>query len=71
MDQINPRTKNGQFFGLVCFAGEMIRKIADIKMLEDPTDGETVSDYINQNVEEAMAIFDEFCIYLAKEILNL
>lgn len=71
MYQINPRTRKGKFFGLDCSSIEMIRKIAEIKLLEDTKDGETVFEYINQNDEEAMAIFDEFCIYLATQILNL
>ncbi|WP_160724896.1 ROK family protein [Bacillus sp. USDA818B3_A] len=71
MHQINPVTKTGQYFGLDCSAVEMVRRIAEIKKLEDPTDGETVFEFIKQNDKEAIAVFDEFCIYLATQILNL
>lgn len=71
MNNINPLTKEGQFFGLNCSAVEMIRRIADSKRLEDPTDGETVFEYIKQNDEEANNFFNEYCIYLATQILNL
>ncbi|TWE09122.1 putative NBD/HSP70 family sugar kinase [Neobacillus bataviensis] len=71
MNNINPASKTGQFFGLDCSAVEMVRRIAAIKNLEDPTDGEKVFEYIKQNDEEATTIFNEYCIYLATQILNL
>jgi predicted NBD/HSP70 family sugar kinase len=71
MNQIDPLTRKAQFFGLECSAVEMVRKIAEIKKFEDPTDGERVFEYIKQNDEEANAIFNEYCIHLATQILNL
>lgn len=71
MNHIDPLTRKAHFFGLECSAVEMVRRIAEIKKLEDPTDGERVFEYITQNDEEANAIFNEYCIYLATQILNL
>ncbi|MCM3213683.1 ROK family protein [Niallia taxi] len=71
MDNIDLQTRVGQFFGFACSAVEMIRRIAEVKKLQDKTDGESVFKYIVNNDEEAMVIFDEFCIHLATQILNL
>jgi predicted NBD/HSP70 family sugar kinase len=71
MNQIDPLTKKAQFFGLECSAVEMVQRIAEIKKLEDQTDGERVFEYIKQNDEEANAIFNAYCITLATQILNL
>jgi predicted NBD/HSP70 family sugar kinase len=71
MNQINPNTRKAEYFGLVCSAVDMVRRIAEIKKLEDPTDGETVFKYIKNNDLEANTIFNEYCIYLAAQILNL
>ncbi|TRZ40501.1 ROK family protein [Niallia circulans] len=71
MDNIEIQTRVGQFFGFACSAVEMIRRIAELKKLTDKTDGESVFKYIVNKDEEAMVIFDEFCIHLATQILNL
>jgi predicted NBD/HSP70 family sugar kinase len=71
INQIDPVTREASVFGLTGSAVEMIKKIAIVKQLEDVTDGETVFKYINERDEEAMAIFDEYCIHVATQILNL
>ncbi|MFK4302954.1 putative NBD/HSP70 family sugar kinase [Paenibacillus sp. RC254] len=70
MHQFNPETKTGQYFGLDCSAVNMIRRIAEIKKV-DSADGEVIFEYIMQGDAEANAIFDEYCLYLAIQILNL
>jgi len=71
MDKINTETKMAQYFGSDCSAVQMVRRIGEAKNLEDPTDGEAVFEYIINQDKEANAIFDEYCIYLASQILNL
>ncbi|WP_342043387.1 ROK family protein [Bacillus sp. OTU2372] len=71
LNQINPQTRAAEYFGLICSAVDMVRRIAEIKKLEDSTDGEQVFKYINNNDVEANAIFNEYCINLAAQILNL
>jgi len=71
MNQIDSIKKEAHYFGLDCSAVEMVRQIAEIKQLDDKTDGEAVFEYINQQDQEAMAIFDHYCIQLAAQIYNL
>jgi predicted NBD/HSP70 family sugar kinase len=71
MDELDIKTKEATFFGLDGSAVRMVRRIAELKNLADPTDGEKVFDYINQSDEEANAIFNEYCLYVASQILNL
>lgn len=71
MDKINLTTSKASFFGYHCSAVEMIRQIADLKQLKDQTDGEAVFDLINKHDIEASAIFDQYCLHLAVQILNL
>ena len=70
-NEINPETKEVEYFGLVCSAVEMVRKIAEIKKLEDTTDGKQVFKFIEDNDDEANDIFNKYCLYLAAQILNL
>lgn len=71
MNQIDLTTREAHYFGRDCSAVKMVRHIAEIKQLGDPTDGEAVFEFINQQDEEATAIFDEYCIQLAAQIYNL
>lgn len=71
MDKIDMTSRKAQFFGSDCSAVRMVRLIGEAKQLDDPTDGEAVFEYINNQDEEANEIFNEFCFYLASQILNL
>lgn len=71
MDRIDPVTRKASFFGYDGSAVEMVRRIAEMKQLEDPTDGGAVFEFIIQMDKEAMEVFDEYCIFLAAQILNL
>jgi predicted NBD/HSP70 family sugar kinase len=71
MNCMDPATKSGNYLGLVCSSVEMIRKIAAIKNIKDPTDGKVAFEYINQQDEEANKIFNEYCFSLANQIINL
>jgi predicted NBD/HSP70 family sugar kinase len=71
MNSIDPKTKEAEFFGYNGSAVEMVRKIAERKQLEDATDGVGVFEYINNHDREAIEIFDEYCIQIATQILNL
>jgi predicted NBD/HSP70 family sugar kinase len=71
MDGFDPITKRASFVGYDCSAVRMVQRIAEVKQLENLKDGEAVFEFINRNDEEAMAIFDEFCLNLAVQILNL
>jgi predicted NBD/HSP70 family sugar kinase len=71
MDQLDLKTKEATFFGFDGSAVRMVRRIAELKNLDDRTDGEKVFEYINQSDEEANAIFNEYCFYVASQILNL
>nr|WP_263327727.1 ROK family protein [Neobacillus sp. Marseille-Q6967] len=71
MDQIDPVTRKASYFGYDGSAVVMVRTIAERKQLEDPSDGEAVFEFINKNDEEAMEVFDEYCIHIAAQILNL
>ncbi|MNW41479.1 Beta-glucoside kinase [compost metagenome] len=71
MTHLDLSAKKAEYFGMACSAVEMVKQIAEIKNLDDPTDGEAVFEYINQQDEEANAIFNEYCLYLAAQILNL
>jgi predicted NBD/HSP70 family sugar kinase len=71
MDRLDIKTKEATFFGLDGSAVNMVRRIAELKNHDDLTDGEKVFDYINKGDEEANAIFNEYCLYVASQILNL
>ncbi|CAM5730227.1 putative Glucokinase [Streptomyces afghaniensis 772] [Streptomyces afghaniensis] len=71
MNGLNLQTKEATYFGLICSAVEMVKRIAAIKKIEDITDGVAVFNYINNKDPEAAAIFDEYCLHLATQILNL
>ncbi|MGW9102964.1 ROK family protein [Priestia megaterium] len=71
MSEIDPVTKEAQFVGLECSAVEMVKKIAQIKQLEDSTNGKAVFEYINQQDKEAMKVFDDYCTQIASLVLNM
>ncbi|MGM0904172.1 MAG: ROK family protein [Bacillota bacterium] len=71
MDRIDPVTRGASFFGYNGSAVEMVRKIAELKQLQDVTDGGAVFEFINQHDREAMEVFDKYCIHIASQILNL
>ncbi|MCM3214032.1 ROK family protein [Niallia taxi] len=71
MSNLDPNTKETSFMGTLGSGALMVRSIAEGKQLEDLTDGEAVFNYINNGDVEAMKIFDEFCIHVAGQILNL
>jgi predicted NBD/HSP70 family sugar kinase len=71
MDRLDIETKEATFFGLDGSAVNMVRRIAELKNHDDLTDGEKVFDYINKGDEEANAIFNEYCLYVASQIMNL
>lgn len=71
MNQIDPVTRKARYFGYDGSAVVMVRKIAERKQLEDLTDGEAVFEFINKHDKEAMEVFDEYCIHIATQILNL
>lgn len=71
MSNIDTSTKKGRFVGNDCSAVKMIKHIAETKQLHDLTDGEAVFDYINSGDKVANEIFDEYCLYIAAQIMNL
>lgn len=71
MSNLDPNTKETSFMGALGSGALMVRRIAEVKQLDDLTDGEAVFNYINNGDVEAMKIFDEFCIHVAGQILNL
>ncbi len=71
MSNLDPITRETNFMGALGSGALMVRSIAEIKQLEDLTDGEAVFNYINNGDEEALKIFDEFCMHVAGQILNL
>ena len=71
MSNIDIATKKGRFVGNDCSAVKMVKHIAEIKQLDDLTDGVAVFDYINSGDKEANEIFDEYCLYIAAQIMNL
>lgn len=71
MSEVDLVTKEAQFVGLECSAVEMVKKIAQIKQLEDSTNGEAVFEYINQQDKEAMKVFDYYCTQIASLVLNM
>ncbi|WP_462411610.1 ROK family protein [Neobacillus sp. Marseille-QA0830] len=71
MSEVNGQTKEGEFVGSQSSAVRMVSRIAELKKLDNPTDGEAVFDFINGHDKEANAIFDEYCIHLGTLILNL
>lgn len=71
MSAMDPDTQEATYFGLECSAVEMVRRIGEMKGLQDPTDGEAVFAFINQQDEEATAIFNAYCMKVAVQIMNL
>ncbi|NHC43204.1 ROK family protein [Bacillus sp. MM2020_1] len=71
MNEVNSQTREGEFVGTVCSAVQMVARIAEVKKLKEPANGEVVFEFINGHDKEANAIFDEYCIQLAALILNL
>lgn len=71
MSEVSPATKEAQFVGLECSAVEMVKQIAELKQLEDHTDGLAVFEYINNGDEEAMKVFDDYCTQIAALVLNM
>lgn len=71
MHDINFENMQGRYFGLDCSAVQMIEKIATIKGLGDKKDGEAVFQFIKQNDDQANKIFDDYCLLLASQIINL
>lgn len=71
MHDLNLENRQGRYFGLDCSAVQMIEKIATLKELDDKKDGEAVFQFIKQNDEQANQVFDEYCLVLASQILNL
>lgn len=67
----NPETKKGDYVGFACSAVDMVERIGQAKNLENPTDGEKVFEYINQNDSEANEIFNQYCLMIANQIMNL
>lgn len=71
MSHLDPVTREASFMGYLGSGVEMVRRIAELKQLEDVTDGEAVFDFIKQKDLGALKIFDEFCLQVAGQILNL
>ncbi|WP_160719549.1 ROK family protein [Bacillus sp. USDA818B3_A] len=71
MNEVNPQTREGKFVGSECSAVQLVNRIAEVKKLKDPANGEAVFEFINAQDKEANAIFDEYCIQLGTMILNL
>lgn len=71
MSNIHSTTLEATYFGWECSAVEMVRQIGEMKGLDDPTDGEQVFQFINQRDPEAIAVFDNYCLHVAVQILNL
>ena len=71
MNEVNSQTRVGKFIGSECSAVQMVNRIAEVKKMKDPANGEAVFDFINGHDKETNAIFDEYCIQLGALILNL
>ncbi|KQY94351.1 ROK family transcriptional regulator [Paenibacillus sp. Root52] len=71
MSHVNSITGEANFFGLDCSAVAMVQKIGEMKQLEDPSDGEAVFNMINAGDLEANQVFDEYCLMVAAQIMNL
>lgn len=71
MHDINHENRQGRYFGLDCSAVQMIEKIATLKELDDKKDGKAVFQFIKQNDEQANKVFDDYCLLLASQIINL
>lgn len=69
--QFDPHTKQEKYVGFDCSAVDMVKRIGQAKKLDDPTEGEKAFEYINQNDPEAMEIFDQYCLMIANQIMNL
>ncbi|AYV66121.1 ROK family protein [Niallia circulans] len=71
MSSLNPITRETSFMGALGSSALMVRRVAEVKQLGDVTDGEAVFNFINQGDGDAIAIFEEFCMHIAGQILNL
>lgn len=69
--RFDPHTKQGKYVGFDCSAVDMVKKIGQAKNFDNPADGERAFEYINQNDPEAMEIFDQYCLMIANQIMNL
>lgn len=49
----------------------MVQTIGEMKGLEDPTDGEAVFKIISSDDPDAKKVFDEYCLKVAAQIMNL
>jgi predicted NBD/HSP70 family sugar kinase len=71
MNAFDTNSKQASFVGYDGSAVRMVQRIAKAKQLDDLNNGEAVFEFINGQDQEAMAIFDEYCLHLAVQILNL
>lgn len=71
MSRIDPVTKEAAYFGLESSAVEMVRRIGEMKGLDNPADGEAVFELINQHDPDAYGVFDTYCTQIAVQIMNL
>jgi len=71
MSRIDPVTKEAAYFGLESSAVEMVRRIGEMKGLDNPADGEAVFELINQHDPDAYSVFDTYCTQIAVQIMNL
>ncbi|MGG7618141.1 ROK family protein [Bacillus coreaensis] len=71
MSEVNQQTREGKLVGIESSAVKMVTRIAELKNLNDTTDGKAVFEFINAHDKEANEIFNEYCIQLGTQILNL
>ncbi|GGH68284.1 sugar kinase [Paenibacillus silvae] len=71
MSRVDPVTKEAAYFGLESSAVEMVKRIGEMKGLENPADGEAVFEYIKQQDADACDVFDTYCTQIAVQIMNL
>ena len=71
MNYMDSVTSEASFFGLECSAVAMIQRIGELKGLEDPSDGEAVFNIIESDDPDAKRVFDEYCLKVAGQIMNL
>ncbi|WP_175073529.1 ROK family protein [Terribacillus sp. AE2B 122] len=71
MDAVDAETKKATFFGGTGSAVNMIKHINKEKEVADVTDGKKAFEFINAGDAAANQFFDEFCLSIAIQILNL
>ncbi|MEC1262093.1 ROK family protein [Bacillus swezeyi] len=69
MNHINPISLRAEFFGSAGSSVSMIKAISKKKGIK--AEGQDVFDLINQQDSEAKAIFEEYCLQLAVQMMNL